>query len=52
MPVPQAVQVPFIAGRPFFMVTFLASFMFCLALHFTQYAVSAMISSPELMVEL
>lgn len=36
--VPQTVQIPWVAGLPFFIVTFFSSFMFLLALHFTQYA--------------
>lgn len=37
-PVPQSGQRPFMAGRPFFIFTFWASFISFLALHFTQYA--------------
>jgi hypothetical protein len=36
--VPQTVQMPWVAGLPFFIVTFFSSFMFLLALHLTQYA--------------
>jgi len=38
--VPHSGQVPFTAGRPFFSVVSLGSFMSLLALHFTQYAVT------------
>jgi|GEM_PF-1011891 len=41
MPVPQVGQVPFMALRPFAMVTSAASFMSRFALHFTQYASTA-----------
>jgi hypothetical protein len=40
--VPQTVQMPCVAGFPFFMVTFFSSFMVLLALHLTQYASVAM----------
>jgi hypothetical protein len=36
--VPQTGQVPWVAGLPFFIVIFCASFMSRFALHFTQYA--------------
>jgi hypothetical protein len=42
MPVPQTVHLPFIAGRPFFIVTFSVSFIVRFCLHLTQYASSAM----------
>jgi hypothetical protein len=42
--VPQVAHLPFKAGRPFFMVTFSAFLISVFALHFTQYAVSAMMS--------
>lgn len=41
MPVPHFSQEPFMALRPFFMVILLAPFIARFALHFTQYAVSA-----------
>jgi hypothetical protein len=47
IPVPHLEQVPFIAGLPFFIVTFCASFISDFALHFTQYAVSAMMPLLE-----
>ena len=37
-PVPEVGQRPFMAARPFFILTCLASFISRLALHFTQYA--------------
>lgn len=40
--VPQTVQIPWVAGFPFFIVTFFSSFMVLLALHLTQYASVAM----------
>lgn len=43
MPTPQVPQTPLTAGRPFFMVTFLALVIVFLALHFTQYAISAIV---------
>jgi len=36
MPVPQTEHVPFIAGRPFFIFTFVALIILRGALHFTQ----------------
>jgi len=36
--VPHSGHVPFTAGRPFFSLVSLGSFMSLLALHFTQYA--------------
>jgi hypothetical protein len=39
------VHFPFIANRPFFMVTFCSSFISFLLLHFTQYPVSAICRS-------
>jgi hypothetical protein len=41
MPVPHLEQTPFIAGRPFFIVTFCAFAISRLALHLTQYPISA-----------
>lgn len=41
MPVPQVGQVPFMALRPLAMVTSAGSFMSRFALHFTQYASTA-----------
>ena len=41
MPVPQVGHTPFMALRPFAMVTSAASFMSRFALHFTQYASTA-----------
>jgi len=50
MPVPHVVHFPFIACRLFFIVTFWVSFISFLALHFTQYPISAIsITSFELM---
>ena len=43
MPVPQTEQTPFIAGRPFFIVTLVALLISLFILHFTQYPVSAKI---------
>jgi hypothetical protein len=40
--VPQTLQMPWVAGLPFFIVTFFSSFMVLLALHLTQYASVAM----------
>jgi hypothetical protein len=40
--VPQTVQMPCVAGFPFFIVTFFSSFIVLLALHLTQYASVAM----------
>jgi hypothetical protein len=40
--VPQTVQMPCVAGLPFFIVTFFSSFIVLLALHLTQYASVAM----------
>jgi Na+-driven multidrug efflux pump len=40
--VPQTVQMPWMAGFPFFIVTFFSSFIVLLALHLTQYASVAM----------
>lgn len=45
MPVPQAGHLPFIAFRPFFMVTSAASDISFFALHLTQYA-SVIINQP------
>lgn len=47
-PVPHLAQTPFMAGRPFFMVTFWALLISDFALHFTQYAISAMLLPPAL----
>ena len=47
IPVPQVGHLPFIAGLPFFIVTFWASFISFLALHFTQYASKILTSSNE-----
>jgi hypothetical protein len=44
IPVPQSEHFPFKAGRPFFMVTFWPSLISFFALHFTQYAISAICS--------
>ncbi len=41
IPVPHVEHLPFIAERPFFIVTFSVSFISFLALHFTQYPTSA-----------
>lgn len=38
MPVPQLGHLPFMAERPFFILTSFASFISFFALHFTQYA--------------
>ncbi|MBN1559278.1 hypothetical protein JW998_03465 [candidate division KSB1 bacterium] len=46
MPVPQTEHFPFMAGRPFFIVTFSAFFISRFALHFTQYPTSAMMTPP------
>src|SRR5512135_1545577 len=46
MPVPQTGHFPLTAGRPFFIVTFCSSFISVDFLHFTQYPVSAISSSP------
>lgn len=43
MPVLHTGQVPFIALRPFAISTCLGSFISRLALHFTQYASTAMV---------
>jgi hypothetical protein len=40
--VPQTGQMPWVAGLPFFMVTFFSSFIILLDLHLTQYASVAM----------
>jgi hypothetical protein len=40
--VPQTGQIPWVAGLPFFIVTFFSSFIVLLDLHFTQYASVAM----------
>jgi hypothetical protein len=40
--VPHTVHVPWMAGLPFFIVTFFSSFIVLLALHLTQYACVAM----------
>jgi len=45
--VPHLGQVPFTAGRPFFIVISLGSFISRFALHFTQYAVTIM-PNPKL----
>lgn len=45
MPVPHTLHLPFIAGRPFFMVTFSAFTISRFALHLTQYASSAIVPS-------
>ena len=44
MPVPHVGQVPFMAFRPFAIVFSLGSFISRFALHFTQYASTAMIA--------
>ena len=36
--VPQVVQMPWVAGLPFFIVTFFSSFISLFDLHLTQYA--------------
>lgn len=41
--VPQTEQMPWVAGLPFFMVTFFSSFIVLFALHLTQYASVAMV---------
>jgi hypothetical protein len=41
MPVEHVLHFPFIAERPFFMVTFWVSFISFFDLHFTQYPTSA-----------
>src|SRR3990170_3759366 len=43
MPVPQTGHLPFIAGFPFFSVTFFASLISRFVLHFTQYPFTAAI---------
>ena len=45
IPVPHSGHFPFIAGRPFFIVTRSVSFMTLFALHFTQYASSIVTST-------
>ncbi len=40
--VPHTGQIPWVAGLPFFMVTFFSSFIVLLDLHLTQYASVAM----------
>ncbi len=47
IPVPQVGHLPFIAGLPFFMVTFLASEISFFSLHFTQYPVKTL-TSPQM----
>lgn len=41
--VPQTEQMPWVAGLPFFIVTFFSSFIILFALHLTQYASVAMV---------
>ena len=45
IPAPHSGHLPFIAGRPFFIVTRSVSFMTLFALHFTQYASSIVTST-------
>jgi hypothetical protein len=47
MPVPQTLQVPFNAGRPFFMVTFVTLIISLFVLHLTQYPSSTILSSTK-----
>ena len=51
MPVLQVVHLPFIAERPFFIVTFSVSFISLFDLHFTQYAISAMVYHPSFIAD-
>jgi hypothetical protein len=46
IPVPQEGHLPFIAARPFFIVTCCSSFISLLVLHFTQYPFSAILLPP------
>lgn len=45
IPVPQTVHLPFMAFRPFFMVTTSVPFISVFFLHFMQYATSAIFAS-------
>jgi len=46
--VPQTEQIPWVAGFPFFIVTFFSSFIDLFDLHFTQYpSIAAQISLPH-----
>jgi hypothetical protein len=50
--VPQSGQTPWMAGRPFFMVTSCALAISFFALHFTQYASDTVLASPSIPVSL
>jgi len=46
--VPQTEQIPWVAGFPFFIVTFFSSFIDLFDLHFTQYpSIAGQISLPH-----
>jgi hypothetical protein len=46
--VPHTVQIPWVAGFPFFIVTFLSSFIDLFDLHLTQYASMALQASSRI----